>query len=235
MRTIDSTEESAGVRPARRTIVLSGLMATGKSTVGPPLAARLGVPFVDTDTEIERAAGKSIAALWREEGEQGFRAREGALVERLLSDSVPRVLAVGGGAVTVASTRRLVVDRALVVTLTASPEAIVARVSDVAARPNLAAGGDPVARARELLAQRAESYAECHLSLSSESLDVDALVDAVAALVARDPLIVPLGSRSYSIDVCEGEPARLTDAIARCAPSSIVLVSDSNVVRARGP
>lgn len=235
MHAIDSKGESASVGPARRTIVLSGLMATGKSTVGPPLAARLGVPFVDTDAEIERAAGKSIAALWREEGEQGFRAREGALVERLLSDSVPRVLAVGGGAVTVASTRRLVVNRALVVTLTASPEAIVARVSDVAARPNLAAGGDPVARARELLGQRAESYAECHLSLSSESLDVDALVDAVAALVARDPLIVPLGSRSYSIDVCEGQPARLTDAIARCAPSSIVLVSDSNVVRARGP
>jgi shikimate kinase/3-dehydroquinate synthase len=209
-------------------------MATGKSTVGPPLAARLGVPFVDTDAEIERADGKAIAALWREEGEAGFRAREGALVERLLSDGVPRVLALGGGAVTVPGTRRLVTERALVVTLTASPEAIVARVGDVSARPNLAMGGNPVARARELLEQRAESYAECHLSLSSEALDVDALVDAVAALVARDPMLVPLGSRSYVIDVCEGEPLRLTDAVARCAPSSVVLVTDSNVQRARG-
>jgi shikimate kinase / 3-dehydroquinate synthase len=209
-------------------------MATGKSTVGPPLAARLGVPFVDTDVEIERAACKAITVLWREEGEAGFRARESALVERLLSDGVPRVLALGGGAVTTPSTRRLVTERALVVTLTASPEAIVARVGDVAARPNLALGGNPVARARELLAQRAESYAECHLSLSSEALDVDALVDAVAALVARDPMLVPLGSRSYGIDVCEGEPLRLTDAVARCAPSSVVLVTDSNVQRARG-
>jgi shikimate kinase/3-dehydroquinate synthase len=218
-----------------RTVVLSGLMATGKSTVGPPLAAKLGVAFVDTDAEIERAAGKPIAVIWREEGEAGFRAREGALVERLLSDGVPRVLALGGGAVTVPGVRRLAVDQALVVTLTASPESIVARVSDVAARPNLAAGGgDPVARARELLAQRAEAYAECHAALSSDALDVDAIVDAVAALVARDPMLVPLGSRSYGIDVCEGEPSRLTDAVARCAPSSIVLVTDSNVVRARG-
>jgi shikimate kinase/3-dehydroquinate synthase len=217
-----------------RTVVLSGLMATGKSTVGPPLAARLGVSFVDTDAEIERAAGKAIAAIWREQGEAAFRALEGALIERLLTDGVPRVLAFGGGAVTTPATRRLAADRALVVTLTASPEVIVGRVADVAARPNLAAGGDPVARARELLAQRADCYAECHLALSSEALDADGIVDAVHALVRRDPLLVPLGARSYCIDVCEGEPLRLTDAIARCAPSSIVLVTDSNVQRARG-
>jgi shikimate kinase/3-dehydroquinate synthase len=218
-----------------RTVVLSGLMATGKSTVGPPLAARLGVPFVDTDAEIERAAGRTIPALWREEGEAGFRAREAAFVERLLSDRVPRVVALGGGAVTVPRVRKLVVDHALVVTLTASAESIVARVSDVAARPNLAAGGDPVERARELLAHRTEAYAECHALLSSDALDVDTIVDAVAVLVARDPMLVPLGSRSYCIDVCEDEPSRLTDAVARCAPSSIVLVTDSNVARARGP
>ena len=52
-----------------KSIVLSGFMATGKSTIGPRLAARLGVPFVDTDAEIERAAGKSVPELWREEGE----------------------------------------------------------------------------------------------------------------------------------------------------------------------
>jgi shikimate kinase/3-dehydroquinate synthase len=60
------------------------------------------------------------------------------------------------------------------------------------------------------------------------------VVDAIVALVERDPLLVPLGARSYAIDVCDGEPSRLTDAVARCAPSSIVLVTDSNVQRARG-
>jgi shikimate kinase/3-dehydroquinate synthase len=217
-----------------RSVVLSGFMATGKSTVGPRVAARLGLGFVDTDAEIERATGKSVADLWRLEGEPAFRAREAALVERLLSDGPAKVVAFGGGTVTHDRTRRLAVSRAIVVTLTASAETIVARVPDLAARPNLAVGGDPVARARELLGLRAESYAECHLALSSEALDPEAVADAVVALTQRDPLLVPLGVRSYGIDVCAGDPSRLTDAIARAAPSSIVLVSDSNVQRARG-
>src|SRR5215469_12719447 len=219
-----------------RPIVLSGFMATGKSTIGPRLAARLGVPFVDTDAEIERAAGKRIPELFREEGEAAFRVREGRVIESILSDGAPKVVAFGGGAVTVKRTRRFAIDHALVVTLTASPETIVerARTMDVASRPNLAVGGDPATRARELLADRAEAYAECHLSLSSETLDADAAVDAIVALAERDPLLVPLGSRSYTIDVCDDDPSRLTDAVARCAPSSVVLVSDSNVQRTRG-
>jgi shikimate kinase/3-dehydroquinate synthase len=208
-------------------------MATGKTTVGPRVAARLAVPFVDTDAEIERMTGKSIPELWRLEGEAAFREREAALIERLLGGA-PAVIAFGGGAVTLERTRRLAADRALVVTLTADPQTIVARVPDIALRPNLAVGGDPVARTRELLALRAEAYGECHLALSTEGLDVESAAETIVALVARDPLLVPLGTRSYCIDVCTGEPARLTDAIARCAPSSIVLVSDSNVQRARG-
>ena len=217
-----------------RPIVLSGFMATGKSTVAPALAARLGVPFVDTDAEIERTTGKSIADIWRTEGEAGFRAREGALVEKLLSDPSPSVIAFGGGTVSVQRTRRLAIARAVVVTLTASPESIVARVPDVMSRPNLAIGGNPVARATELLAARAEAYAECHLSLSSDVLEPEAMVDAIVALLERDPVIVPMGERTYDIDVCDAAPARLTDAIARFAPSSVVLVTDSNVQRLRG-
>ena len=216
-----------------RPIVLSGFMATGKSTVGPALAARLGVPFLDTDSEIERRTGKRIPDLWREEGEGSFRAREAALVDGLLKGNAG-VIAFGGGTVTVERTRRLALDRALVVTLTASPETIVSRVPDPSARPNLSVGGNPVARAAELLSARAEAYAECHLSLSSEGLDPEAIVDAIVALASRDPVVVPLGSRSYVIDVCDGEPSRLTDAVAQLAPSSVVLVTDSNVQRARG-
>lgn len=217
-----------------RPVVLSGFMGTGKTTIGPRLAARLGVPFADTDDVIVRAAGKSVPELWHEVGEASFRAREGEALERLLGDGTPKVIALGGGAVTVDRTRRYAIDRALVVTLTASPETVVARTPDIASRPNLAVGADPVARARELLAARAPAYAECHLTLSSETLDVDAIVDAIAALVERDPLLVPLGTRSYTLDLCDGDPSRLTDAIARCAPSSVLLVDDSNVQRFRG-
>jgi shikimate kinase / 3-dehydroquinate synthase len=217
-----------------RPIVLSGFMATGKSTIGPLLAARLGVPFLDTDAELERITGRRVPDLWREEGEAAFRAREGALVEALLAEGTPRVISFGGGTVTTQRARRIALDRALLVTLTASPESIAARVGEVALRPNLAVGADPVARARELLAQREAAYAECHMALSTDSLEPDAVVDAVERLAERDPLVVPLGSRTYSIDVCVDVSARLTDAIARGAPSSIVLVTDSNVQRARG-
>jgi len=214
-----------------RTIVLSGFMATGKSTVGPILAARLGVPFVDVDAEIAREAGRTIAEIFVAEGEPAFRAREAAVIAKLI-DGPARVLAFGGGAVTNAATRHMALDRALVVTLTAEPDTILARLGDAASRPMLA--GDPRARASALLADRAEAYAECHLTLATDGVEPDAIVDAIGALVERDPLVMPLGARSYAIDVCAGAPTRLTDAVARCAPSSVVLVTDANVQRARG-
>jgi shikimate kinase/3-dehydroquinate synthase len=217
-----------------RPIVLSGFMATGKSTVGPRLAARLGVPFLDTDEEIERETGRRVPDLWRDEGEAAFRARETAVVERVLGDPKARIVSFGGGTVTTPRARRFAVDHALVVTLTATPETIASRVHEIANRPNLGVGGDPVTRARELLAQRAEAYAECHLSLATDGQGPDALVDAIVALLERDPLLVPLGSRSYSIDVCVDAPSLLTEAVRRAAPSSLVLVTDSNVQRARG-
>jgi shikimate kinase/3-dehydroquinate synthase len=217
-----------------RPVVLSGFMGTGKTTIGPVVAARLGVPFIDTDAEIERTAGQSVADLWRREGEAAFRAREAALAQQLLTEGPAKVIAFGGGTVTDARTRHLAIERALVVTLTATPETIAARVTDVAARPNLAVGSDPVARARELMQLRADAYAECHLAISTDSLNVPSIASEILSCVAREPLLVPLGSRSYTIDVCIDDPNRLTDAVQRCAPSAIVLVTDSNVRAAQG-
>jgi len=180
-----------------RPIVLSGFMATGKTTVGRKLAARLGVSFVDTDEEIERASGKRVPDLWREEGEAAFRLREAALVDRFLAEASAGVIAFGGGTVTTRRTRHAALDRALVITLAASPETIVARVgAKVADRPNLALGGDPLARARELLDTRADAYAECHATLATDAVDADAIVDAVLAIAERAPIVVPLGSRT---------------------------------------
>ena len=216
-----------------RSIVLSGFMGVGKSTVAPLVARRLGLPLVDTDAELERTTGAKVRDLLVREGEVAFRQREADLVIPLLEGDVARVFAFGGGTVTSDRVRRLAVDRALVVTLTASAETIVSRVRDLAARPNLNVG-DPMSRTRELLARRAAAYAECHLTVSTDVEGRDAVVEAVARLVNRDPLAVALGERSYCVDVCCGEPGRLTDAVAALDPSSIVLVMDSNVRRTRG-
>ncbi len=214
-------------------VVLSGFMATGKSTVGPALAARLGVPFVDTDALIEGESGRRVPDLWRAEGEALFRARESALVTRLLADPTPRVIAFGGGTVTTRATRHLALDRAFVVTLTADPATIVSRVKDVNARPNLAVE-NPLGRVVELLEARRGAYAEAHLSLSTDSVDVESLVDAIVAAAARDPLVMPLGERTYTIEIGNDAPTLLTDSLAALSPSTLIVVSDSNVQRCRG-
>jgi shikimate kinase/3-dehydroquinate synthase len=217
-----------------RSIVLSGFMGTGKTTVGPLVAARLGMPFVDTDHEIERAAGETIAELWRRDGEAAFRSRESSVVEAIFADGTAKVIAFGGGTVLAPRSRRLALDHALIVTLTASAGAIVARTDSLPSRPLLSSGESPLARTRELLALRADAYAESHVTLATDALALPTVIDAVVDLAKREPLLMPLGARSYTIDVCAAEPGRLAAAISVLAPSSIVLVTDSNVQRARG-
>jgi len=216
-----------------KSLLLSGFMGTGKSTVGPLLAARLGLPFVDTDDLVAREAGATIPELWRREGEAKFREREHAVLERLLADGSARVVATGGGTLLARVVRHRALDRAVVVTLTSSPEEILRRVGDVLTRPNLASS-DPARRIRDLLELRDEAYAECHASLATDGLDPDDVAQAAAAVHARDPVCLPLGARSYVVDVVRDSPESLTDAIARVAPSSLVVVADATVRRARG-
>src|SRR5580700_9228723 len=87
-----------------RSIVLTGMMGVGKSSIGRRLAARLNIPFVDADTEIEKAAGMSIPDIFARHGEADFRSGEARVIARLL-DGGPQVLATGGGAVMNADTR----------------------------------------------------------------------------------------------------------------------------------
>lgn len=216
-----------------KSVVLSGFMATGKSTVARALSARLGLPLIDTDEELAKRTGKAIPDLWRSEGEAAFRAREVALVREILSTDSARVIAFGGGTVTSREARHLALERALVVTLTALPETSVGRAGSLENRPNLISA-NPVARARDLIDTRSDVYSECHLSLATDGVSIDALVDAIVPLLARNPIAMPLGARSYVIDVVNESPATLTDTLARLAPSSLVVVTDSHVQRARG-
>src|SRR5689334_2946207 len=123
--------------PPRRSIVLSGFMATGKSTVGRLVADRLGWPFVDTDDLVAQDAGAPVAEVFARDGEARFREREAELVLPLLRDGTPRVLSFGGGTVTITRVRHAALEAATVVTLRASPETVVARVASLEGRPNL--------------------------------------------------------------------------------------------------
>ncbi len=125
-------------------IHLIGYRGTGKSAVAQQLALRLGWDWVDADVELELRAGKSIAAIFADDGEPGFRDLESAMLVELVRQE-RRVLATGGGVVLRAENRELLRSGATVVWLKATPETILRRLTDdwttVSRRPNLTTGG----------------------------------------------------------------------------------------------
>jgi len=140
----------------RPRLVLVGPPGAGKSTVGRLLAARLGVPFRDTDADIEAAAGKEIADIFFSDGEEGFRALERTAVAGALAEH-GGVLALGGGAVLAPDTRALLRGHEVVL-LEVGLSAAAERVGLNRARPVLAL--NPRAQLRTLLAQRQPLYRE---------------------------------------------------------------------------
>jgi shikimate kinase len=141
-----------------RNVFLVGMMGAGKTTAGRLIARRLKRPFYDSDHEIERRCGVKVPVIFDIEGEAGFRQREAAAIAELtgLEDVV---LATGGGAVLAQESRRLLATRGTVIYLHAQPEALYARVRQDKNRPLLATA-DPLARLRELYAQRDPLYRE---------------------------------------------------------------------------
>ena len=216
-----------------RPLVLSGFMATGKSTVGRLVAARLGVAFIDTDALLAEATGKTTGELFASEGEGRFREREEQLVLPMLDDPSPRVISLGGGTVTIPRVRHAALERATVVTLSATAETIVARVPSLRERPNLLSAS-PLDRVRNLLALRREVYAECHAVVTTEGRSVDEIVERVLEAAVLDTLAMPLGTRTYVVELADAQPTRLTAALEELAPSSLLVVTDTNVQAARG-
>jgi shikimate kinase len=146
-------------------IVLVGAPGSGKSTVGALLAARLGVPFTDVDTVIEERAGRSIAAIFADDGEAAFRTLEEQVTAELLDR--PGVLSLGGGAVLSAATRSALRGHR-VIWLQVGAAAAVSRVGLNEARPLLL--GNVRGRLIKLLAERTPLYAE----VATERVETDA-------------------------------------------------------------
>src|SRR5678815_6157292 len=141
-----------------RPIVLVGLMGAGKSTVGKRLARRLGLPFVDSDSAIEDAAGYSAAEVYERFGEKDFRDGERRLVARLVEGSVG-VIATGGGAFVDPRTRQLLNERAITIWLDAPVDILAERTSRRNTRP-LLRNADPKGTLERLSNERRPSYEE---------------------------------------------------------------------------
>ncbi len=181
-----STELAASSAPAAvadRTIALVGMMGCGKSSVGRRLAQALGRNFVDSDSEIEAAAGMAVGDIFARLGEAEFRSGEARVIARLLAGP-PMVLATGGGAFVQPATRALLRARALTIWLDVPLPVLAERVGRRPTRP-LLAGRDPLAVLTELDAVRRPAYVEADirvaLSGGTHETAVRRISEAIAA------------------------------------------------------
>lgn len=150
-------------------VLLVGMMGAGKTTVGRLVAARRGWPYVDSDAQVERRTGRSVAELFATAGEDAFRAAESAVLADAAARPGPAVVSVAGGAVLDPANRSLLRRAGVVVWLRAEPATLAARVGDGAGRPLL--GDDPAGVLARLDAERRPFYAE----IADAVVDVDEL------------------------------------------------------------
>lgn len=168
-----------------RSLVLVGLMGAGKSVIGKRLAKRLGVPFHDSDAEIEKAAGRSINELFACFGEAAFRAGETRVIARLL-DNGRCVLATGGGAFTSGETRSLIAQKALSIWLRADLDLLVSRTTGRTHRPLLNQGNLRETLER-LMTERYPIYAQADLVVDTKTETPEATCRRIRAALARMP------------------------------------------------
>ena len=159
----------------KRLVVLVGMMGAGKSTIGRRLAARLGIPFVDADNEIELAHRMPIPDIFETYGEPYFRDGEARVIARLL-EAGPTVLATGGGAFMREETRRRISDKAVSIWLKADVDIIMRRVRRRADRPLLHTT-DPEATVTRLIGEREPVYQFANLTIASREVPHDKIVD----------------------------------------------------------
>jgi shikimate kinase len=181
---VSSQEAALLAALGRRSVVLVGMMGAGKSSIGRRLAQRLGVTFIDADTEIEAAAGMTIAEIFATYGEPYFRSGEQRVIARLL-DSGPKVLATGGGAFMNPETRAGVRQKGVSVWLKAEFEVLMRRVKRRATADRPMLQGDPAQRIRHLMDERYPVYAEADVTVISREVSHEIIVNEIVGELAR--------------------------------------------------
>ncbi len=185
-------EHSTPARPAadpallgqrlERTIVLVGMMGSGKTSVGRRLAKALAWPFQDADWAIEDAAGTSISNIFAEIGEEAFRRSERQVIARLIGERRRQVLALGGGSFVAGETRALIKANAVSIWLDSDVDILVRRTGRRDDRPLLRTG-DPRKILSRLLEERRPTYAEADIVIDSGEGSLGQVVErAVEAL-----------------------------------------------------
>lgn len=177
-----------GEQLGQQSLVLVGLMGAGKSAIGRKVATRLNLPFVDADTEIEKAAKQSVADIFANYGEEEFRRLEERVIARLLGEG-PQVLATGGGAYMNADTRAAISAHGICVWLSADIDLLMARVSKKTTRP-LLQKPNPRGIMQGLIEERYPVYAQADLTVQSRDVTKDEMatlvINAIAAFMSSN-------------------------------------------------
>ncbi len=173
----------------RRSVVMVGMMGSGKTAIGRSLAARLGVPFVDSDAEIVEAAQATIAEIFARDGEPFFRDREAEVIARLLGGE-PSVISTGGGAYLAERNRRAISEAGVAVWLDAELDLLWDRVKHKDTRPLLRTP-DPRATLGEIYRQRVPIYANADLRVKADrAFSIDQMTTRVIEVLAERPDIL---------------------------------------------
>lgn len=225
----------------RHNIILTGFMAAGKTTAGRLVAERLGWAFVDLDDRIVAAAGKSIPAIFAEDGEAAFRDLETAAC-RAVAEERGRVVATGGGAMLRVENRAALEAAGTLICLEASPDALLERVGHGLDRPMLGGAeteADRRSRIVELLEQRGPAYALAPHHIDTTGLTADEVADRILALTAglpegshRLPVPAPAAEEGgYDILIAEGLLAEAGSRLlaAGVEPGRCAIISNPTV------
>ncbi len=180
---------AVGAYELKKTVVMVGMMGAGKTAVGRALAVRLGVPFLDSDAEIESAANMTIPEIFARDGEPFFRHKESQVIARLL-DEERGVLSTGGGAFLSEANRRMISEKGVSVWLKADLQTLWNRVRHRDTRPLLRTP-DPRATLRDLYEARVPLYSQADISVISDGdTAIETMVDRVIeALKARPDVL----------------------------------------------
>lgn len=182
MNAITNPSSPAHFLPTR-TIVIVGMMGAGKSSIGRKLAARLALPFADSDSEIEAAAGMSITRIFEQFGEAEFRKGERRVLTRLLQGPM-QVLATGGGAFMDPEIRALIKERAVSVWLKADLKTLLERTTRRNDRP-LLKGGEPGEILQKLMAEREPIYAGADITVDSDERPSEEAVERILCALEK--------------------------------------------------
>ncbi len=180
---------SGGMVRLKKTVVMVGMMGAGKTAVGTAAARMIGVPFLDSDEEIIRAADRSIAEIFERDGEAFFRARETEVLGRLLRGT-PCILSTGGGAFLSALNRDLIAESGVSVWLRADLDLLWSRVRHKSTRPLLRTA-NPRETLHALYDARLPFYQQAEITVdSSAEYSVEDMAHRVVdALAARADII----------------------------------------------